>query len=144
MLERGELSDGGFDEPRDRFGDARRGRPAPGVRLERGARPQAMDTYRIEVGRAHQVKPANIVGVVSNETGLQGPQIGRIEIFEEHSTIDLLAGMPAEMLAAMKKVRVLGRPLNMQRLGEAAYREDRRPFFKKFQKSKVRRPAARS
>ena len=53
-----------------------------------------METFRIEVGHAHKVKPTNIVGAIANETGLESRCIGRIEIFDEHSTVDMLAGMP--------------------------------------------------
>ena len=39
-----------------------------------------METYRIEVGHAHGVKPANIVGAIANEAGLESRYIGRIDI----------------------------------------------------------------
>ncbi len=77
-----------------------------------------METFRIEVGRAHQVKPANIVGAIANESGLDSANIGRIEIFDEFSTVDLLVGMPRETFHALKQVWVAGRRLNITRMHE--------------------------
>ena len=51
-----------------------------------------METYRIEVGHMHGVKPGNIVGAIANEAGLEARHIGRIEIFEDHALVDLPSG----------------------------------------------------
>ena len=93
--------------------------PAEGRSAER------METYRIEVGRAHQVKPANIVGAIANESGLESRFIGRIEIFDDYSTVDLLAGMPPKVFQTLKMVKIAGRRLDISRLDEAPAPEDR-------------------
>ena len=58
------------------------------------------------VGHTHQVKPGNIVGAIANEAGLDSAHIGRIEIFDDYTLVDLPAGMPAETFQLLKKVRV--------------------------------------
>ena len=63
-------------------------------------------TYKVAVGHAHQVKPGNIVGAIANEAGLDSAHIGRIEIFDDYTLVDLPAGMPAETFQLLKKVRV--------------------------------------
>jgi ATP-dependent RNA helicase DeaD len=86
----------------------------------------------IVVGRAHQVKPTNIVGAIANESGLDSRFIGKIMIFDEYSTVDLRAGMPRELLNMLKKVWVSGRQLNITRLDEApAPAPEARPFVDK-------------
>ena len=72
-----------------------------------------METFRIEVGHMHQVKPGNIVGAIANEAGIDSAQIGRIEIFDEFSTVDLPQGMPEETFFALKKVWISGRQLKI-------------------------------
>jgi ATP-dependent RNA helicase DeaD len=72
-----------------------------------------METFRIEVGHMHQVKPGNIVGAIANEAGIDSAQIGRIEIFEDFSTVDLPQGMPQEVFFALQKVWVSGRQLKI-------------------------------
>ena len=73
------------------------------------------ETFRIEVGHTHQVKPGNIVGAIANEAGIDSAQIGRIEIFDDFSTVDLPQGMPSETFFALKKVWVSGRQLQISK-----------------------------
>ncbi len=77
-----------------------------------------METFRIDVGHAHGVKPANIVGAIANEAGLESRYIGRIDIHDDYSTVDLPEGMPKELQVHLKKVWVSGQQLNLRRLGE--------------------------
>ncbi len=77
-----------------------------------------METFRIEVGHMHGVKPSNIVGAIANEAGLESRYIGRIDIHDDHSILDLPEGMPSEILSHLKKVWVSGQQLRIHRLGE--------------------------
>jgi ATP-dependent RNA helicase DeaD len=145
-----------FAEPREGRSDSRSSasertfganrRPGPDSRGPRDSRPrrgtEPMETFRIEVGHTHQVKPGNIVGAIANETGLESSFIGRIEIFHDYSTVDLLAGMPNTMFHSLKQVSVLGQRLNISRLNEGSSSEAR-PAAKKFKpKSKAKAVAA--
>ncbi|MCF7220654.1 DEAD/DEAH box helicase [Marilutibacter chinensis] len=89
-----------------------------------------METFRIEVGHVHGVKPGNIVGAIANEAELESRYIGRIDIRQDHSYVDLPEGMPRELMEHLKKVRVAGQPLRISRPGsipEDAGRPPRRP-----------------
>jgi ATP-dependent RNA helicase DeaD len=77
-----------------------------------------METFRIEVGHTHGVKPGNIVGAIANETGIDGDHIARIRIEENYSTVELPAGMPKELIEELKKIRVAGQQLNISKLDE--------------------------
>ncbi len=72
-----------------------------------------METYRVAVGNEHQVKPGNIVGAIANEAGIDAKHIGRIEIFDTYSLVDLPEGMPKEILQHLKKVWVAGQELRI-------------------------------
>ncbi len=72
------------------------------------------ETYRLEVGHVHGVKPGNIIGAIANEAGLDSQYIGRLSIRDDHSLIDLPEKMPKEILTHLKKVRVAGRMLRLQ------------------------------
>ena len=88
-----------------------------------------METFRVEVGHVNQVKPGNLVGAIANETGIQGAAVGRIEIYDEYSTVDLPVGMPSEMFYSLKKVWVAGRQLNISRHNQhPGPATPRRPF----------------
>ena len=75
-----------------------------------------MERFRLEVGNAHGVKPGNIVGAIANEAEIDSEHIGRIEIFDDHSTIDLPEGMPKELFKHLKSVWVSGQRLQISRL----------------------------
>jgi len=76
-----------------------------------------MERFRLAVGHRNGVKPGNIVGAIANEAGLDAQHIGRIEIDESSSYVDLPSGMPREILNDLKRARVCGRPLAITRIG---------------------------
>jgi ATP-dependent RNA helicase DeaD len=77
-----------------------------------------METFRIEVGSVHGIKPGNIVGAIANESGIEGVHIGRVDIREDHSYVDLPEGMPKPIFKELQKVRVAGRELRISRVSE--------------------------
>ncbi|SFN15162.1 DEAD/DEAH box helicase [Dokdonella immobilis] len=89
----------------------------PRARAESDHRPPepGMETFRVEVGHMHGVKPGNIVGAIANEAELDSKHIGRITIREDHSLVDLPEGMPSEILQHLKKAWVAGQRLRISR-----------------------------
>jgi len=75
-----------------------------------------MHRFRLEVGHKHNVQPGNIVGAIANEAGLDSQYIGRINIYDDYSLVDLPDGMPREIFNDLKKVRVAGQQLRISRL----------------------------
>jgi len=110
-------------EPREQreFREPREARE-PRVKKERVARePEpGMATYRVEVGYQHGVKPGNIVGAIANEGGIDSKFIGRIEIYDDFSLLDMPADLPADSLATLAGLRVAGQHMRLHREGEAA------------------------
>ncbi|MEQ8264207.1 DEAD/DEAH box helicase [Pseudohaliea sp.] len=95
--------------------DAGPGRPH---RCRGGDRPEkGFERYRIEVGRQHGVRPGNIVGAIANEAEVDAQYIGRIQIFDDHSLVDLPEGMPAEIYRHLQSVWVSGQKLRISRAG---------------------------
>jgi len=86
---------------------------APARKKRGGPHQINFETFRIEVGHVHGVKPGNIVGAIANEAGLEGRHIGHVDIHEDHSFVDLPEGMPKEIFRSLKKVRVVGRELQI-------------------------------
>ena len=92
----------GNDRPRR---DDRPARPAPAGDMVR---------YRIDVGRDNGVEVRDIVGAIANEAGIESRFIGRIGLYDESSTVELPAGMPAEASNALKRTRIRGVPINLR------------------------------
>jgi ATP-dependent RNA helicase DeaD len=84
-------------------------------RSDRPSRPPEdnMQRYRVEVGHRDRVKPGNLVGAIAGETGLQGRSIGRIQIFDNHSLVDLPKGMPEDVFNNLRRLRVMNRELQI-------------------------------
>ncbi len=97
-----------------------------------------METFRIEVGHNHGVKPGNIVGAIANETGIDGDHIARIRIEDDYSTVELPAGMPKELLEELKRIRVAGQLLSITKMDDNAKRALPDDSAKKADKSKKR------
>ncbi|MCW8922440.1 MAG: DEAD/DEAH box helicase [Gammaproteobacteria bacterium] len=141
-------------------------KPARGERerkpRDRAARKDApveegMDRYRIEVGHNHEVMPGNIVGAIANEAEIDSKYIGRINIHDEYSLVDLPEGMPREMLNDLKKVWVSGQQLkislfekekkskksDVRGAGKGKPKDKSKPKSKKGGKKKVRKNKAK-
>ncbi len=129
--------DRGDKKSRDR--GSRRDREDRGERSDRGDRgsrerrprrdshekEEGMQTYRLEVGHDHGVKPGNIVGAIANEAGIDSKHMGRIQINDDYSTIDLPEGMPKDVFMDLKSVRVAGQKLNISVFGEESVTKKR-------------------
>jgi ATP-dependent RNA helicase DeaD len=106
--------------PRSHHEEARRDEKLS--RMRRDDRPHVPDagfeTFRIEVGETHGVKPGNIVGAIANEAGLDSKNIGRVDIRDDYSLVDRPDGMPAEIFKHLKKVWVSGQQLRITRGGD--------------------------
>ena len=76
------------------------------------------ETYRIAVGEAHGVRPGNIVGAIANEADIEGVHIGRVDIRDDHSFVDLPGGMPQAIFEKLQTVRIAGRELRLTRVTE--------------------------
>lgn len=120
---------------RDRDRDQDRGQDRGQDRERKPKRPKesaprdadvGMDRYRIEVGRQHGVKPGNIVGAIANEAEVDAEYIGRIQIEEDHSFVDLPDGMPKEIFKHLKSVWVSGQKLQISRAGDNAAKPAKR------------------
>ncbi|MEW6238053.1 MAG: DEAD/DEAH box helicase [Candidatus Omnitrophota bacterium] len=90
---------------------------------------KGMTRYRVEVGRRDGVKPGNLVGAITNELGLEGKNIGRIDIYDDFCVIDLPDDLPLDILQSLKKIWVAGKPLKISKYSGAPKSE---PATKKY------------
>ncbi|WP_458526916.1 DEAD/DEAH box helicase [Onishia taeanensis] len=114
---------------------------APKERNERGARDsrdggkpkrrdsaprEGMTRYRVAVGHKDGVKPGQLVGALANEGGIEGARIGRIDIRNAFSVVELPSSLPASILSKMARAKVGGRPLEISEDSGAPERAPRR------------------
>lgn len=83
-----------------------------------------MFSYRLEIGREHNVRAGDIVGAIANEAGLDSRHIGRIRLFDDYSTVDL-PEMPKPLLKHLRKTWIRNRQLRI-----SLFEENKKAFHK--------------
>jgi ATP-dependent RNA helicase DeaD len=121
--------------------DSRESRRSPKRKGQQRVPEAGMETYRIEVGHDHEVQPGNIVGAIANEAGLDSRNIGRIDIRDNYSFVDLPEGMPKDVFIDLKKTWVAGQKLNITRVKEKG---DKQAPQRKSKSDKPRKPRIKS
>jgi ATP-dependent RNA helicase DeaD len=71
--------------------------------------------YRLAVGHRDGVRPAGIVGAITGEGGLTGRDLGRIDIFDTHSIVEINAELTPDAFSRISAARVSGRELKLRR-----------------------------
>ncbi|HLZ98961.1 MAG TPA: DbpA RNA binding domain-containing protein, partial [Steroidobacteraceae bacterium] len=79
------------------------------------------------------------VGAIANEAGIEGVHIGRVDIREDYSFVDLPEGMPKQVFKLLQKVLVAGRELRISKAGEKPPKPPRGPAERKERKMLSRR-----
>ena len=106
-----------FEGGRDREGRGRRKElfdSKPGA--ARGGRRQETTgtVYRIEVGHRDRILPGAIVGALANEGGISGSDIGKIDILQSFSLVEIYAPLSTEQLRTMARATYGGRQLRIR------------------------------
>ena len=102
---------------------------------------EGMERFRVEIGHRDKVKPGNIVGAIANEAGLDSEHIGRINILDDYSLVDLPEGMPRDVFNDLRNAWILGKQLRISRLKDEAAPSKRKK--RKPQKGKAKKPSGK-
>ena len=74
----------------------------------------------INIGRNFRVRPQDFVGAIANEASIPGRAIGSIDILDTYSFVDVPEQMAQQVIEAMNKATVKGRPVNVEVASESA------------------------
>jgi ATP-dependent RNA helicase DeaD len=82
----------------------------------------------LDVGRNNQVGPADIVGAIANETGLEGRAIGSIDIYDRVTFVDVPMHAAAQVLSRLEGVTIRGQEITARPAepGDTPPRRERR------------------
>ncbi|MBA3297532.1 MAG: DEAD/DEAH box helicase [Acidobacteria bacterium] len=95
----------------DRSGrEGRPGRPA-------GDRPRAEGTTRIFIGAGREVgiRPADLVGAITNEAGITSRDLGIVQIADRFSVVEVPADAAEAVIEAMRKTSLRGQRVSVRR-----------------------------
>jgi len=100
-------NDRGNDRGQDR-------RPSRKPKSDMGPVAAGWARYSVAVGHEHQLKPGNLVGAIANEIGIDAKTIGRIDIHDSHSIVDLPNDLSGDALNHLKTVWVCQQQLRIR------------------------------
>ncbi len=70
------------------------------------------------VGRRDGTRPADLVGAITGEASVKGDQVGRIELRDTYSLVEVSSGLADRVIKSLATTTIRGRPANVR-----AYRE---------------------
>lgn len=80
----------------------------PVIQMEKKRRKGDFIKIRINIGRQHRIAPNFLVGAIAERTSLSGSDIGKIEIFDEDSLVEIPRAAEEEVLTAMVGCKING------------------------------------
>lgn len=101
----------------DRYGrDGGRGRRRAGV--ERAAidyvTGQDMARLFVNIGRAQNVSPGDILGAIAGEAGIPGRVVGSIDMYDGYTFVDVPGKYSAQVLKAMEHAKIKGKNVRIE------------------------------
>jgi len=76
--------------------------------------PASFKAYRIEVGHTHGIKAANLREALARECRIESRFIGRLQMFDIFSLVELPDDLPNKRLKHLISARVAGKPLQIR------------------------------
>ncbi|BBL59358.1 DbpA RNA binding domain-containing protein [Methylomonas koyamae] len=84
-----------------------------------------MVRYRLAVGSQHQVSRDQIQAVLVSESGVDKKRIGRIDIRDTYTLVELPDGMPADIFQLLAETEIGSQKLNIKRIKPNKFRQQR-------------------
>lgn len=102
------------DRPQHDERPHRDGRSRKGARRERRADADATRLY-IALGRRAGVRPADLVGAIANEAGIDARAVGSIEIADRFSIVEVPEEAAEDIIGALRSTTIRGRRVMVRR-----------------------------
>ena len=108
--------------PARRFpaGPARGGSRPPAGPVRGGGRPPSAPDWKVArlyigAGRRDGVRPADIVGAITNEVGVNSRAIGAIQLADSHAIVEVPAAIATQIIAALRATTIQGKKVPVRR-----------------------------
>lgn len=77
---------------------------------------QKLVRYRLDVGQKHQVLLDEIINVLVEVSGVERNSIGKLDIRNHYSIVELPDGMPADIYQLLSETQLNNQKLNLKRI----------------------------
>lgn len=88
---------------------------------------EGMTTVFITIGTQDGVRAGDIVGAIAGEAGIPGSSIGKIDIRDKHSLVEVESGKVQEVIKKMNGLQIRGRKIAVREERERPARSERPP-----------------
>jgi len=95
------------------FREKTRGEPAPKKSRRGAARKGGFTRIFIGAGRAARIRPGDLVGAITGESGISGDQIGSIQISERFSIVEIADDVAGRVVQSMRAAKVKGKKVKV-------------------------------
>jgi ATP-dependent RNA helicase DeaD len=73
-----------------------------------------MRLLRIDVGKEHSVRPADVVGAIAGEAKISSSLIGAIKIHDDYSLAEIPEEVADRVVTALKRTKIRGHKVTVQ------------------------------
>ena len=120
-------------------GSTRKG-SSPAVGARNASAPESWTRLFVSAGKRDDLGPGDLLGALTNQSGIQGKRVGRIDVRESHSLIEVRESDAKKVISAMNGITLGGRSLRV----DYDRAKERRPGGKEWQsEGRERRPGGR-
>ncbi|HOE16501.1 MAG TPA: DEAD/DEAH box helicase [Syntrophorhabdaceae bacterium] len=77
-------------------------------------RRESMTALRINAGSKEKVKAKDLVGAIAGETGIPGSLIGKIDVFERHSLVEIPEEIAEDIIQNLKRCYIKGKKITAE------------------------------
>jgi ATP-dependent RNA helicase DeaD len=71
--------------------------------------PAEMTRLYVNVGEMDNVRPGDLVGAITHEAGIGKSELGRVDVRERHSTVEVATSVAASVVTKLTGVSIKGR-----------------------------------
>lgn len=100
-----------------------------------------MAKLHINVGNNQSVRPKDIVGAIANEAGIEGRQIGSVDIFDTFTFVEVPESQVKRVISRMDQKMIKGKAVTIEEAKEKGKSASRKPAegFKEKKRTKFKR-----
>lgn len=90
------------------------------------AAPVQFSSVVVDIGTANRVEPKHLVGAITERSGLSGKEVGKIQIYSDHSVVGVPTSQIDSVVESMRDCKICGKHTRTSRLAEQGRSESRR------------------
>lgn len=89
--------------------------PVPSARVDGSYRPP-MVTLQLDVGKKQKIRPGDVLGALTNDSGIQGDEVGKIRVFDFCTYVAVSRPLAKDAVRQLSQGKIKGRSCRVRQL----------------------------